>query len=459
MSATKFVSLSNLTEFLSKVQDWASGQFAAASHTHTKSQITDFPSTMTPSSHTHGNIQNGGALQTNDITIANGDKLVVTDSSDSSKVARASVAFDGSTTSKFLSQKGTWETPAGGSGTVTGVTAGAGLNTTSGDTATDGGTISTSGTLYLTKSGVSANSYGPSADASPGHSGNFKVPYVTVDKYGRVTAAADKTITLPASGNTDAKAKQTSINTNADYPILLKKSANATEETNNVNATNLTSGTAVSINPSTGNITATKLNGVSIGSSPKFTDTNTHRPIQVNGTQNLGDNTTALNLKNGSNVSITADGGNVTIAATDTTYSAEKGISLSSGKFGHSNTAITAQTTQAVYPIKIDAYGHITAYGSAVTSMTPSSHTHGNIQNGGTLQTNDITIASGDKLVVTDSSDSSKIARASISFDGSTTTQFLSKKGTFETPSVSVTIDENTEFNISGTTFKIALVS
>ena len=90
-------------------------------------------------------------------------------------------------------------------------------------------------------------------------------------------------------------------------------------------------------------------------------------------------------------------------------------------------------------------------------NLTPESHTHGNIQNGGTLQTNDVTIASGDKLVVTDSSDSSKVARASLSFDGSTTTQFLSKKGTFETPSVTVTITENTTFNISGTTFKIAL--
>lgn len=55
---------------------------------------------------------------------------------------------------------------------------------------------------------------------------------------------------------------------------------------------------------------------------------------------------------------------------TDTTYSAEKGITLSSGKFGHSNTAITAQTTQAVYPIKIDAYGHITGYGSAQTILS-----------------------------------------------------------------------------------------
>ena len=62
-----------------------------------------------------------------------------------------------------------------------------------------------------------------------------------------------------------------------------------------------------------------------------------------------------------------------------------------------------------------------------------ATHTHGNIQSGGTLQTTDVTIASGDKLVVTDSSDSSKVARTSIAFDGSTTTQFLSKKGTFET--------------------------
>lgn len=47
-------------------------------------------------------------------------------------------------------------------------------------------------------------------------------------------------------------------------------------------------------------------------------------------------------------------------------------------------TAITAQTTQAVYPIKIDSQGHITAYGSAVTSMAPTAHTHSaNDLNGG----------------------------------------------------------------------------
>lgn len=62
------------------------------------------------SSHTHGNITNAGALQTTDVTIASGDKLVITDASNSNKVARASIAFDAATTTKALTQKGTWET-------------------------------------------------------------------------------------------------------------------------------------------------------------------------------------------------------------------------------------------------------------------------------------------------------------------------------------------------------------
>lgn len=66
--------------------------------------------TAAAGNHAHGNITNGGALQTTDITIANGDKLVVTDASDSNKIARTSVAFDGTTTAKALTQKGTFET-------------------------------------------------------------------------------------------------------------------------------------------------------------------------------------------------------------------------------------------------------------------------------------------------------------------------------------------------------------
>lgn len=43
-----------------------------------------------------------------------------------------------------------------------------------------------------------------------------------------------------------------------------------------------------------------------------------------------------------------------------------------SGTINHTN-SITAQTTQAIYPIKIDAQGHISAYGDAVTPLTATS--------------------------------------------------------------------------------------
>lgn len=103
--AKKYLDYDGLLYFWQKIKT----TFALASHNHTKSQITDFPTEMTPSSHTHGNIQNGGTLQTTDVGVANGDKLVITDASSSNKVARSSVAFDGSTENKALTPKGTWK--------------------------------------------------------------------------------------------------------------------------------------------------------------------------------------------------------------------------------------------------------------------------------------------------------------------------------------------------------------
>lgn len=46
-------------------------------------------------------------------------------------------------------------------------------------------------------------------------------------------------------------------------------------------------------------------------------NTDTHRPIQVDGTQILGDNTTPLNFVAGSNVTITSEEGTVTISSSD----------------------------------------------------------------------------------------------------------------------------------------------
>lgn len=86
-----------------------SKKLAKADHVHPKVTPSDIGAS--PTSHTHGNITSGGALQTNDITVANGDKLVVTDASDSNKVARASLAFSTASedSKKVLKQSGTFE--------------------------------------------------------------------------------------------------------------------------------------------------------------------------------------------------------------------------------------------------------------------------------------------------------------------------------------------------------------
>lgn len=86
-------------------------------------------------------------------------------------------------------------------------------------------------TADLPASGATAGSYGPSANASPAHSGTFSVPYITINTKGQVTAASTKTITLPASGNTDTKVTQTNTTTSANYRVILSGNANDTTET------------------------------------------------------------------------------------------------------------------------------------------------------------------------------------------------------------------------------------
>lgn len=104
----------------------------------------------------------------------------------------------------------------------------------------------------LANSGVTAASYGPSANASPSHGGTFTVPYLTVDAKGRVTAASTKTITLPADSNTDTKVTQTNTTGSADYRILFSGNANDTNET-----TTVRKNTNLKYNPSTKNLQLT----------------------------------------------------------------------------------------------------------------------------------------------------------------------------------------------------------
>ena len=65
-------------------------------------------STVAVGNHTHGNITNGGDITAAAPTVANGDQIIINDHS-ASKITNGPT-FDGSTTTKALTPKGTWET-------------------------------------------------------------------------------------------------------------------------------------------------------------------------------------------------------------------------------------------------------------------------------------------------------------------------------------------------------------
>lgn len=77
-------------------------RFARGDHIHP----TD--TSRAAASHSHGNITNGGDITATAPTIASGDQLVINDNS-ASKITNGPT-FDGSTTTKALTPKGTWET-------------------------------------------------------------------------------------------------------------------------------------------------------------------------------------------------------------------------------------------------------------------------------------------------------------------------------------------------------------
>lgn len=124
---------------------------------------------------------------------------------------------------------------------------------------------------------------------------------------------------------------------------------------------------------------------------------------------------------------------------TDTTYTGSDGITLTGTNF--TNSGVRAVATGATNgTISVNTNGtstEVSVYGLGSAAYTESSdyatydHVHGNISNAGAI-TSDTAVANGDKIVVTDSSDSSKLIRTGIEFDGSTTTKALTPKGTWE---------------------------
>ena len=152
-----------------------------------------FPTSMAPIAHSHGNITNDGKIASTTETLATNDFIIIGDNDASGKIIRGP-KFDTSVTNKALTQAGTWATFTANTGTVTSVATGTGLT---------GGPITTSGTISLADSGVTAASYGNAANATVSATGGtFKTTYLTVDAKGRITAASDKTMTVSVGNGT-----------------------------------------------------------------------------------------------------------------------------------------------------------------------------------------------------------------------------------------------------------------
>ena len=254
--------------------------------------------------------------------------------------------------------------------------------------------------------------------------------------------------------NTDTLVKATAKTDNVNYKILATASSSPTSGS----ATEAVYDADITLNPSTNTIAANISGDAATASAAKsgstlattiagkqdklteqtaYTSKGTATKVPQITTNSLGQVTKIEEVTITGVAPASHAHGNITNAgAIGTTsgnavYTTTNGV-LTAGSLATDDPTASGTTTTAIATISQDAKGKITVTKKTISGVTPASHTHGNITNAGALQTNDVTIASGDKLVITDSSDSNKVARASISFDGSTTTKALTQKGTFE---------------------------
>jgi len=145
-------------------------------------------------------------------------------------------------------------------------------------------------------------------------SGTSSISLAANTKYQLTAGGKSIIFTTPADTNTNNAVTQTATSTNANYEVLFSVTADNTTRTEGARKnSNLT------FNPSTGNLNVTQINGVTVGSSPKFTDTNTTYSagtgISLSGTtfSNSGVRSIATGSSNGT-ISVNTNGTSANVA-------------------------------------------------------------------------------------------------------------------------------------------------
>lgn len=143
---------------------------------------------------------------------------------------------------------------------------------------------------------------------------------------------------------------------------------------------------------------------------------------------------------NGSTIYYTyGDGTTASFVMPHTQYTAGSAISISNNQItntgvravgqGTENGTISVNTSGVTTNVAVKGLGSA-AYENANTFASVS-HIHGNISNLGHVTGNDTTISNGDSLLIADASDDDRLVKTTITFDGTTTNQFLTKAGTW----------------------------
>ena len=313
-------------------------------------------------SHTHGNITNDGDITATAPTIANGDQLIIND--DSAGKITNGPTFDGSTTTQFLSKKGTWESlPADSdenvkqtAATPSSYTYWRPLVVGSSSNATEGFSPSTStaGTYTFNTLEVQPSSGSIRLGQASFYNGSY------TSKMSPETLSANRTITIPNKTGTlaltsDIPDVSSFISSESD-PIFGASAAAGITSTDITNWDGKASGSHTHGDiTSGGDITAT---APTIANGDQLVINDDSASKITNGPTFDGSTTNKYLSPKGTWENIPDISGKIDTAGT--------GLSKSGTTLNHSN-AVTAQTTQGLYPIKIDAQGHISAYGDAVT--------------------------------------------------------------------------------------------
>ncbi|MBR4792509.1 MAG: hypothetical protein IK038_02480 [Bacteroidaceae bacterium] len=229
-----------------------------------------------------------------------------------------------------------------------------------------------------------------------------------------VTLAHDTTYKLTAGGtsvifktpvdsNTDEKVKATAKTDNVNYKILATASASPTSGA----ATEAVYDADITLNPSTNTIAA-NISGNAATASDAAANSNLEHDI------------------NSKMSKLDASQGDFLVASDGRGEVYETQVSINEVA-----TIVSSSSAGEIAVIASD--GNYEGSSTTISDLATATHTHGDINNNGTISASAVTIANGDAVVITDSSASGKVVKSSASFDGSTTTKALTQKGTFET--------------------------